>query len=97
MWRTLSGRRPTRTPLHPLQEDVPDKGQERRLAHKRGEVGRCGDVPAALDASNLVADMTHHARQVTHNFTANNICRALVGRVETRKEEFEEQVRVCTP
>ena len=50
-------------------------------------------VPAALDASNLAADLARQARQATHNFAANNNRRALVGRVERRQEELAEQVR----
>ena len=50
-------------------------------------------VPAALDASNLAADISRQAWQATHNCATNNNRQALVGRVERLQEELLEQVR----
>ena len=50
-------------------------------------------MPAALDASNIAADISPQARQAAHAFAANNNSRALVGTVERWQEELSEQVR----
>ena len=49
-------------------------------------------VPAALDASNIAADIAREARKAAHAFAANNNSRALVGSVERRQDELEEHM-----